>query len=130
MSKKKQAYNEDGTPMTADEVKDLAPVTQVVVQTINPALAKGKEDNDRIQQLNAEFRAEVSKDPLVKFKPPKFYAQYLGTIYHYTLNNYDVVVRFDGTEQKFPAKIYNHLMKKLARIMDANTSNELEYDEL
>jgi hypothetical protein len=35
-----------------------------------------------------------------------------------------VVVRFDGTAQKFPETIYKFLMKKLARILDGNTAQD------
>lgn len=99
-------------------------IQQTVVQTINPALAKQQADNDRIKKLNAEFIKKIRKEEKIAYKPPKFYAELLSPIYVFTLNNYDVVVRFDGTTQYFPETVYKFLMKKLARILDGNTSQE------
>jgi hypothetical protein len=99
----------------------VTPIERTIVQTIDPGLSKRLDDNERIKRLNAEFRRKISKEPKISYKPPKFYADILGKIYAYTFNNYDVIVRFDGTEQKFPETVYKHLMKKLARILDSST---------
>lgn len=91
------------------------------VQIVDPSVAKREEDNERIKVLNADFRKRLATEELVTYKPPKFYKDILGTVYAFTFNNHDVVVRFDGTPQKFPRTVYDFLMKKLARILDGNT---------
>lgn len=128
---KKKAYDAEGVELTAEEIREVSPqAPTVVIQNVNPALAKNKEDSDKITRLNAEFRKLLHDDEVITWKPPKFYEQYLGKVYHYTFNNHDVLVRFDGKAQKFPVTVYNHLMAKLARILESNTPNELEVDEL
>ena len=136
MAKKLNEVSVDVTEVLTDSVeaasKEVAPtpvVQQTIVQTINPALAKQQADNERIKRLNADFLKRIKKESLIAYKPPKFYADILGPIYVFTLNNADVVVRFDGTEQKFPETVYKFLMRKLARILDSNIS-EQEIKEL
>lgn len=104
-------------------------VNQTIVQTINPALAKQKADNDRIKKLDRDFKSKLAKEKKIKFKPPVYYAQYLSKVYATTLNGVNVVVRFDGTEQEFPETIYNYLMTKLARILESHVPEE-KIDEL
>ena len=99
-------------------------VNQTIVQTINPGLAKQKADNERIRKLNSDFMKKLKSDPIITYAPPKHYAGILSPIYAFTLNGYDVVVRFDGTKQKFPQTVYQYLMVKLARILDSSTSQE------
>lgn len=99
-------------------------VQQTVVQTINPALAKQQADNERIKKLNSDFSKQIRGEEKIAYKPPKFYAEILSPIYVFTLNNVDVVVRFDGTTQYFPETVYKFLMAKLARILDGNTSRD------
>lgn len=121
------------TNTLAEEVEVASPAstntTQVIVQNVNPGLAKQRADNDRIQKLNKEFIAKIKAEPMVTFKPPKFYADRLSPIYAISVNNLDVIVRFDDTPQKFPQSVYNYLMKKLARIL-ASASMDDRIDEL
>ncbi len=116
------------TPGVMAEEKSAPPqqvVHKTVVQTVNPALAKHRDDNEKIKRLNGEFMRRLRSEPMITYKPPKFYADILSPIYVFTLNGYDVVVRFDGTAQKFPETIYKFLMKKLARILDGNTAQDM-----
>lgn len=126
------------TDMTIDVTKDVnkevaaAPaaadpqvINQTIVQTINPALAKQRDDNEKIKRLNSEFMAKLRKEERIAYKPPKYYSEILSPIYVFTLNGYDVIVRFDGTTQYFPETVYKFLMKKLARILDGNTSQDV-----
>lgn len=114
---------------TEIEGATVVPQQQTVVQIVDPAIMKRTDDNERIKRLNAEFKKRLSSEVMITYKPPKFFADILSPIWAFTLNNYDVVVRFDGTPQKFPESIYKHLMNKLARVMDSNTQGG-QIDEL
>lgn len=115
---------EDGVEVASKEVTPTPVVNQTIVQTINPALAKQKDDNERIKRLNKEFEKQIRSEQKIAYKPPKYYAELLSPIYVFTLNNIDVVVRFDGSTQYFPETVYKFLMRKLARILDGNTSQD------
>lgn len=95
-----------------------APQEPIVIQTVDPEIAKRKEDQDDIKRLNNEFKQFIMQQEKVPFKPPKYYADIVGRIYPFTYNGMTFVVRFDGTTQYFPESIYRYLIKKLGRILD------------
>lgn len=105
-------------------------VVQPIIQNVNPGLAKVREDADRIKQLNAEFMAKLNAEPYVTYRPSKFLADRLSPIYVFTWNCVDIVVRFDGTPQKFKKSVYEYLLKKIDRILNAATPNSGEPDSL
>ena len=105
------------------EVEQTSPHTTVVNVT-NPEYDRARREQEKIRHLNSEFRKMIKDAPLIKFKPPRFYKEYLGSVYVYELNGYTVVVRFDGSEQSFPEPVFHHLMGKLSRILDSNISEE------
>ena len=111
------------------KTKGTRAVDTAPVQIIDPAVAKREEDNARIRELNQAFKARLDKDEWVSFKPPVFFADLLGTVYAYTFNNENVVVRFDGTTQKFKKTVYDHLQDKLPRILNRH-SHISKIDEL
>ena len=49
-----------------------------------------------VGKLDKEFVSSVINEPKITYKPPKFYADRLGKIYAITVNNLDVIVRFDS----------------------------------
>jgi len=117
----------DSVEVTSKEVAPASVQNTTIVQTINPGLAKQQADNERIKKLNNDFIKQLKKETKIAFKPPKHYADALSPIYIFSLNNHDVVVRFDGTTQYFPETVYKFLMNKLARILDGNVSqNEIK----
>lgn len=101
------------------KTKSTRAVDTAPVQIIDPSISKREDDNARIRELNQEFVQQLSKEEFVSFKPPVFFADILGTVYAYTYNNENVVVRFDGTTQQFRKSIYDHLQKKLTRILNS-----------
>ena len=105
-------------------------VVQPIIQNVNPGLAKVREDADRIKQLNAEFMAKLNAEPYVTYRPSKFLAERLSPIYVFTWNCVDIVVRFDGSPQKFKKSVYEYLLKKIDRILNAATPNSGEPDSL
>jgi len=113
----------DAAPQKAAE----AAVNQTVIQTINPGIAKAKADNERIKKLDADFKRRLAKEEKVTITPPKYYAEYLGSVYAFTLNSYNVVVRFDGTKQQFPKTVADYLLKKFGKVLDSHVSeNEIK----
>lgn len=105
-------------------------VVQPIIQNLNPGLAKTREDADRIKALNAAFMAKLNAEPYVTYRPSKFLAERLSPIYVFTWNCVDIVVRFDGTPQKFKKSVYEYLLKKIDRILNAATPNSGEPDSL
>lgn len=132
-SKKQNEVEVDVTDILAEaapkKAADAQVVQQTVVQTINPALAKQQADNERIKKLDAEFKRKLKAERKVKYRPPKYYAQYVGNVYATTLNSYNIVVRLDGSEQEFPETIYNYLISKFGRILESHVPEE-KIDEL
>ncbi len=111
------------------KTKGTRAVDTAPVQIIDPAIAKREDDNARIRELNQASKAKLDSEEWVSFKPPVFFADLLGTVYAYTFNNENVVVRFDGTTQKFKKSIYEHLQDKLTRILNTH-SHINKIDEL
>lgn len=71
---------------------------------------------------------KCKEDDVVEFTPDKIYAQYFGEVYTFLYNTIPVTIRFDGTKQKFPRFIYNHIMKKIHKVSESNVSREkIEY---
>lgn len=111
-------------PTPAKVEEKVAPQAPIVIQSIDPALGKRKTDNDRLAKQASDFKRMIASEPKIAYTPPKYYANILGSVYAFSFNNVNVVVRFDGTKQYFPATIHEKLMAKLSKILDANTPKE------
>lgn len=105
-------------PATAEQ-------TQVVVQMVDPAIAKRKKDAEDIKRANAEFRRKVMSGKKIAYKPPKILASIVGNVYAWNWNGINIVVRFDGSTQYFPEEIYHHIIKKFAKILDESVSMDI-----
>lgn len=90
----------------------------VVIQAVDPSIEKRQKDQAEIRRLNAEMHAYTSAQPMVTFKPPKYYADIVGKVYPFTYNGMTFAVIFNGEPQKFPENVYNHLIRKLGKILD------------
>lgn len=124
------AVEAPSTPEVATAVAPQQILVQPIIQNVNPGLAKTREDADRIKQLNAEFMAKLNAEPYVTYRPSKYLAERLSPIYVFTWNCVDIVVRFDGTPQKFKKSVYEFLLKKIDKILSAATPNSGEPDSL
>lgn len=107
-------------------VEDIEPT---VIETVDAQAAKRRRDVVEIQNLNRSFEQRLASQPKIAFKPPKYYADVMGTIYPFALNGHTVVVRFDGSVQYFPEEVYYFLVKKLGRILD-DSAPVLKIDDL
>lgn len=98
---------------------------QVIVQMIDPAIAKSRKDADDIKRANADFRRKVMSGRKIAYKPPKIMASIVGNVYAWNWNGINIVVRFDGSTQYFPEEIYIHIINKFAKILDESVSMDI-----
>ena len=96
----------------------------IIIQSVDPAIGKRKADTARTAKQASDFKQRLASEPKIAYTPPKYYSNLLGSIYAFSFKNVNVVVRFDGTKQYFPATIHRVLMRKLSQILDSNTPKE------
>lgn len=101
----------------------------IVIQSVDPAIAKRARDNERMQKADKEWRDRLAGERKLPFKAPKYYKELLSSFYAFDYNGTPVVVRFDGTTQYFPETIHKKVIEKLGFILDSHISQN-EIDEL
>lgn len=115
-----------------EKLKEKTEQTQATADLLN-SINENLMQNSAVQTRLSEKEYQIAKtqamveqmktDEVVEVAFPKFYAEYLGKVYTFLLNGLPIVVKFDGTKQKFPRFIYNYIQDKLSKIVDSNTSS-------
>jgi hypothetical protein len=87
-------------------------------------IASNEADKTYIIQKKKHMLNRCKNDDTVEFVGLRLYAQFFGPVYTFLYNTIPVTVKFDGSKQKFPRFIYNHIMKKIAEVSDSNTNKD------
>ena len=131
-TEEKSAKKPEKTVVTKETSKSVKKTNDALKNAAATAALKAAIDaNNEISEKEAEKTYIKEKmnfmldkcihDEVVEFRGDKIYAQYFGKIYSYTHNGIPVVVRFDGTVQKFPKFVYEKNKKKIHDVSEANT---------
>ena len=91
-------------------------------------IASNEADKTYIIQKKKHMLNRCKNDDIVEFVGLRIYAQFFGPVYTFLYNTIPVTVKFDGSKQKFPRFIYNHIMKKIAEVSDSNTNKDETFD--
>lgn len=121
----------DMTPVDkTNEAKLKANATAAIAAAASAQskIASNEADKTYIIQKKKHMLNRCKNDDTVEFVGLRLYAQFFGPVYTFLYNTVPVTVKFDGSKQKFPRFIYNHIMKKIAEVSDSNTSKDETFD--
>ena len=94
----------------------------------NSDIAQKEAEKTYILQKKKFMLNKCKSDEKRKFVGQKIFANYFGPVYTFLFNGIPVTVYFDGSEQEFPAFIYDAIVKMINEVSESNT-NKVEIDD-
>lgn len=127
----KECTEKEMTPTdktNAAKIKANATAAIAAAASAQSKIASNEADKTYIIQKKKHMLNRCKNDDTVEFVGLRLYAQFFGPVYTFLYNTIPVTVKFDGSKQKFPRFIYDHIMRKIAEVSDSNTSKDEIFD--
>lgn len=107
----------------ADEALKNAAATAALKAAIdaNNEMSEKEAERTYIKEKMKFMLDKCKKDDVVKVRGDKIYAQYFGKEYTFLYNAIPITIKFDGSEQEFPAFIARKIMQKIHEVSESNT---------
>ena len=127
----KEVTEKEMTPTdrtNAAKLKANATAAIAAAASAQSKIASNEADKTYIIQKKKHMLNRCKSDDTVEFVGLRLYAQFFGPVYTFLYNTIPVTVKFDGSKQKFPRFVYDHIMRKIAEVSDSNTSKDEIFD--
>ena len=127
----KEVTEKEMTPTdktNAAKIKANATAAIAAAASAQSKIASNEADKTYIIQKKKHMLNRCKNDDTVEFVGLRLYAQFFGPVYTFLYNTIPVTVKFDGSKQKFPRFIYDHIMRKISEVSESNTSKDEIFD--